>query len=133
MTGSRLRSGAVSIVGLGLITILAGSSCHSNPGSGGQDGGSGGGGGPGGGGGWGGGGGAGGGGGGGGVGGNTAGAQSVLQRGNDIYRRATYVQPGLTVAAVAAMAPDTMFNTNATFPANGSLPTNQGTASVLYI
>ncbi|HEX4456690.1 MAG TPA: hypothetical protein VIA18_01895, partial [Polyangia bacterium] len=58
--------------------------------------------------------------------------QSVLMRGHDIYRRATFVQPGLTTAAVATMAPDTTFNTNATFPANGNTQ-NQGTASVLYI
>ncbi len=57
---------------------------------------------------------------------------SVLQRGNDYYRRGTYTQPGLTRAAAATMAPNTEFNTNATFPANGSL-TNQGTASVLYL
>jgi hypothetical protein len=56
----------------------------------------------------------------------------VLQRGNDIYRRATFVQPGLSVSAVAGMAPDTTFNTNATFPAAGNTQ-NQGTASVLYV
>jgi len=61
-----------------------------------------------------------------------AGAQSVLQRGNDIYRRATFVQPGLAISAVTAMAPDTTFNANATFPANGNTQ-NQGTASVLYV
>jgi hypothetical protein len=60
------------------------------------------------------------------------GAQSVLQRGNDLFRRATYVQPGLVKSAVTTMAPDTTFNTNATFPANGNT-TNQGTASVLYL
>ncbi|HEY1698038.1 MAG TPA: hypothetical protein VGG39_38020 [Polyangiaceae bacterium] len=64
-------------------------------------------------------------------GGNTL-SQSVLQRGNDLYRRATYVEPGLTTAAAATMAPDTTFDTNATFPANGNL-SNQGTASVLYL
>jgi hypothetical protein len=58
--------------------------------------------------------------------------QSVLQRGNDVYRRATYVEPSLTLAAVTTMAPDATFNTNATFPANGNLE-NQGTASVLYL
>ena len=58
--------------------------------------------------------------------------QSVLQRGNDIYRRATFVQPALTTSAVIAMAPDTTFNTNATFPANGNTQ-NQGAASVLYL
>lgn len=57
---------------------------------------------------------------------------SVLQRGNDIYRRATFVQPGLTVAAVTTMTPDTVFNGNATFPGNGNAQ-NQGTASVLYL
>jgi hypothetical protein len=56
----------------------------------------------------------------------------VLQRGNDIYRRATFTEPGLVTSKVATMAPDTMFNTNATFPANGNM-TNQGTGSVLYL
>jgi hypothetical protein len=59
-------------------------------------------------------------------------SQSVLQRGNDIYRRATFTEPGLTSAAAATMAPDAMFDANATFPAGGS-PQNQGTASVLYL
>ena len=58
--------------------------------------------------------------------------QNVLMRGHDIYRRATYVQPGLTSTAVATMAPDTTFNGNATFPANGNTQ-QQGTASVLYL
>jgi len=58
--------------------------------------------------------------------------ESVLQRGHDLARRATHIQSGLTIAAVTAMAPDTMFNTNATFPANGNTQ-NQGTASVLYL
>lgn len=58
--------------------------------------------------------------------------QSVLQRGNDVYRRATFEEPGLTEAAVPAMAPDTTFNKNATFSANGNTQ-NQGTASVLYL
>ena len=110
---SRLRSGAVSLAGLSLATILGGASCHSNNSKGNSgpadgstnDGG-------------------------GGTG--TAGAQSVLQRGNDIYRRATFVQPALTASAVTAMAPDTTFNTNATFPTNGTTQ-NQGTASVLYL
>ena len=57
---------------------------------------------------------------------------SVLQRGNDIYRRATFTAPGLAESAVTTMAPDTTFNTNATFPANGNTQ-NQGTASVLYL
>jgi len=60
-------------------------------------------------------------------------SQSVLQRGNDIYRRATFVEPALMPPAVAMMAPDTTFNENATFPANGVQTTNQGTASVLYL
>jgi len=59
-------------------------------------------------------------------------SQSVLQRGNDLYRRATYVEPELMLPAVAMMAPDTTFNKNATFPANGQT-SNQGTASVLYL
>lgn len=62
----------------------------------------------------------------------TLGAQSVLQRGRDIYRRATFVQPGLTKAAIAAMAADTTFDANATYPANGNTQ-NQGAASVLYV
>ncbi len=68
----------------------------------------------------------------GGDGGTLGGAQSVLQRGNDIYRRATFVEPGLTAAAAPMMAPDTAFDANATFPANGNTQ-NQGTASVLYL
>lgn len=56
----------------------------------------------------------------------------MLQRGNDLFRRSTYVETGLTLAAVATMAPDTAFNTNATFPANGTLQ-HQGTASLLYL
>jgi hypothetical protein len=64
--------------------------------------------------------------------GGTAGPNSVLQRGNDLYRRATYVEPGLTAAAVTMMAPDTTFDTNATFSTMGQ-PENQGTASVLYL
>jgi hypothetical protein len=58
--------------------------------------------------------------------------QSVLMRGKDIFRRGTFIQPGLTTTAVATMKPDTTFNGNATFPANGNT-TNQGTASVLYL
>jgi hypothetical protein len=61
-----------------------------------------------------------------------SGSQSVLQRGNDVYRRATYVEPGFVASMVKTMAPDTTFNTNATFPANGNTQ-NQGTASVLYL
>jgi hypothetical protein len=64
--------------------------------------------------------------------GGTGGPQSVLQRGNDLFRRATYVQPGLVKTAVTTMAPDTTFNNNATFPANGNTQ-NQGTGSVLYL
>ncbi|MEO6952916.1 MAG: hypothetical protein ABI321_14010 [Polyangia bacterium] len=58
--------------------------------------------------------------------------RSVLQRGNDLYRRATFTQPLLTKTAATTMAPDTTFNGNATFPANGSM-TGQGMASVLYV
>ncbi|MES1210244.1 MAG: hypothetical protein ABUS79_30265, partial [Pseudomonadota bacterium] len=61
-----------------------------------------------------------------GTGGATTGDQSVLQRGHDLYRRATYTQPALTKAAAATMAPDTAFNANAKF--TGGL---QG--SVLYV
>ncbi len=57
---------------------------------------------------------------------------SVLQRGHDLYRRATFDAPDLTVAAAKTMAPDSTFDDNATFPANGSMD-NQGTASVLYL
>jgi len=67
-----------------------------------------------------------------GSGGSAVATQSVLQRGNDLFRRATYVQPGLAKSAVTTMAPDAAFNTNATFPANGNTQ-NQGTASVLYL
>jgi hypothetical protein len=49
-----------------------------------------------------------------------------------VFRSATFVQPGLVESMVTSMAPDTMFDTNATFPANGNL-SNQGTASVLYL
>jgi len=56
----------------------------------------------------------------------------VLQRGNDVQRRGNFTAPGLTTAAAATMAPDTTFNGNATFPANGNSQ-NQGTASVLYL
>jgi hypothetical protein len=64
--------------------------------------------------------------------GGTGGPRSVLQRGNDVFRRATYTAPGLVESAAKTMAPDTMFNTNATFPGNGNTQ-NQGTASVLYL
>jgi hypothetical protein len=56
----------------------------------------------------------------------------VLQRGNDLLRHATYLAPGLELSTIATMAPDTTFNTNASFPANGNTQ-NQGTASVLYL
>jgi hypothetical protein len=49
-----------------------------------------------------------------------------------VYRHATFVEAGLTATTGASMAPDTTFNTNATFPANGNTE-NQGTASVLYL
>jgi hypothetical protein len=62
----------------------------------------------------------------------SAGPSSVLQRGNDLYRRATFVEPGLTATAAKTMAPDTTFDTNATFSTMGASQ-NQGTASVLYI
>ncbi len=62
----------------------------------------------------------------------TGPSQSVLQRGNDLYRRSTFNQPGLTLASAPMMAPDTMFDSNATFPQNGNT-LNQGTASVLYL
>ena len=65
-------------------------------------------------------------------GGDNGGTQSVLQRGGDIFRRATYVEPGLTAAMVPTMAPVTAFNANATFPAAGNMQ-NQGIASVLYL
>jgi hypothetical protein len=55
-----------------------------------------------------------------------AGSNSVLQRGNDVYRRGTFTQPALTLAAAATMAPDTAFNAAATF--NGSVA-----GSVLYL
>ncbi|MEO6952913.1 MAG: hypothetical protein ABI321_13995 [Polyangia bacterium] len=63
---------------------------------------------------------------------DTVGAQSVLQRGHDLYRRATFVQPGLTKAAASSMAADDTFDGNATFPATGNTQ-NQGAASVLYV
>jgi hypothetical protein len=57
---------------------------------------------------------------------------SVLQRGNDVYRRANYKAPGLTQAAVPTMAADTAFNAQATFNAVGKT-TGQGLPSVLYL
>ncbi len=56
----------------------------------------------------------------------------MLQRGNDVYRSATFTEPSLTASAVTAMAPDAMFNTNATWTQSGQT-SNQGTASVLYL
>jgi hypothetical protein len=57
---------------------------------------------------------------------------SVLQVGHDVYHRMNYTQPTLTQAAVTGMAPDTTFDTNATYPANGNT-TGQGLPSVLYL
>jgi hypothetical protein len=62
----------------------------------------------------------------------TGGPQSVLQRGNDVYRRATFIEPGLTATTAATMAADTTFDNNATFSGNGNTE-NQGTGSVLYL
>ncbi len=64
----------------------------------------------------------------------NAGPQSVTQAGGDVYHRATFKEPGLVLATVKAtgIAPNTTFNTNATFPANGNL-SNQGSPSVLYL
>jgi|HubBroStandDraft_6_1064221.scaffolds.fasta_scaffold180404_1 hypothetical protein len=64
--------------------------------------------------------------------GGTGGPQSVLQRGNDLLRHATYFEPALLKSAVTMMAPDATFNANATFSAMGNTQ-NQGTASVLYL
>ncbi len=61
-------------------------------------------------------------------------SQSVLQRGNDLYRRSTFVEPALTLGAVPSMAWDTTFNANATFmAATNANPQNQGNSSVLYL
>jgi len=62
------------------------------------------------------------------------GGPSVLQVGGDVYHRATYTQPALVTSTVKAMgmAPDAMFDMNATFPGNGN-SSNQGTPSVLYV
>lgn len=64
--------------------------------------------------------------------GSASASQSVLQRGNDLFRRATFVEPGLVSSMVSQMAPDTTFDANATFSATGNAQ-NQGSASVLYI
>jgi hypothetical protein len=56
----------------------------------------------------------------------------VLQRGHDVFSRATFTAPGLTATTAATMAPDTTFDKNATFPGNGST-TGQGNPSVLYL
>ncbi len=77
----------------------------------------------------------------------AAGSQSVLQRGNDLQRHATFTESGLTKPAgttagtATMMAPDSTFNMNATLPTvPGSkpptpwgMPNNQGTPSVLYL
>jgi hypothetical protein len=65
-------------------------------------------------------------------GGPVSASQSVLQRGNDIFRRGTFTESGLTHAAVPKMAPDAAFNKAATFSAQGST-TGQGLPSVLYL
>ena len=65
--------------------------------------------------------------------GGTGGAESVLQLGKNVYHSQTFAESGLTKAAVVNMAPDTTFNTNATFPANGVATQNAGTGSVLYL
>jgi hypothetical protein len=62
----------------------------------------------------------------------SGGPLSVLQRGNDIFRRGSFVASGLTETTAATMAPDTTFDANATFPGNGNTD-NQGTASLLYL
>jgi hypothetical protein len=54
------------------------------------------------------------------------GDQSVLQRGHDLMRHATFAQPALTKTAAATMAPDATFNSNA--KVSGSVK-----ASVLYL
>ena len=62
----------------------------------------------------------------------TGGAQSVLQRGNDVFRRATFTEPGLAASIVPMMKADATFDANATFSMQGQAQ-NQGTASVLYL
>jgi hypothetical protein len=62
----------------------------------------------------------------------TGGSQSVLQRGNDVFRRATFTEPGLTASTAAMMRADATFDGNATFSMSGKAQ-NQGTASVLYL
>ncbi len=57
---------------------------------------------------------------------------SVLQRGHDVFSRATFTTPGLTATTAATMAPDVTFDMNATFPMNGNT-TGQGNPSVLYL
>src|ERR1700685_2713100 len=64
--------------------------------------------------------------------GGTGGPQSVLQRGNDLFRRATYTEPGLAKNVVTMMAPDVTFNANATFSGTANTQ-NQGAASVLCL
>ncbi len=57
---------------------------------------------------------------------DTTGEASILQRGPDLMRRETFVQPTLTKAAAAAVTMDTTFSTAAKF--NGGMA-----ASVLYV
>src|SRR5580658_8579364 len=57
---------------------------------------------------------------------DTTGANSILQRGPDLMRRETFVQPTLTKTAAAAVTMDTTFSTAAKF--NGGMA-----ASVLYV
>ena len=56
----------------------------------------------------------------------------MLQRGHDVFSRATFTTPGLTATTAATMAPDVTFDKNATFPGNGNT-TGQGNPSVLYL
>ncbi len=57
---------------------------------------------------------------------DTTGPNSILQRGPDLMRRETFIQPTLTKAAAAALTMDTAFTTGAKF--NGGMA-----ASVLYV
>lgn len=57
---------------------------------------------------------------------DTTGEASILQRGPDLMRRETFVQPTLTKTAAAAVTMDTTFSTAAKF--NGGMA-----ASVLYV
>jgi hypothetical protein len=49
-----------------------------------------------------------------------------------VYRSSNFTAPGLTAPAAKTMAPDTAFNTTATWNMSGNQQ-NQGTASVLYV